>query len=137
MQDSFTNDFALDRTPSAFGNEGGYELWFDLPARSGDATTPEIQTLCRGSIAVGYIACRMGWDWATTIHTVDHLSAPVDGHLLIEVSDEAFTSAIFRRALAEAVLAVGLDEHKVRLTDERGGNVYVLGEGLPALLAGL
>ena len=133
MLDLPNPELALDRTPSAFGNDGGYDLWFDLPPRSGDATTPEIQTLCRGAMLVGFIACRMGWDWATTLHTVDHLSAPVDGYLLVEVSDAAFSSALFRRALTEAVLAAGLDEHKVRLTDERGGNVYILGEGLPVL----
>ncbi len=124
-------DLAVERVPSAFGGEAGYDLWFDLPPREGDATTPEIQTLCQGSMVVGFVACRMGWDWATTLRTVDHLSAPLDGFLLVEVSERAFYNEPFRRALREGVVAAGLDPYKVRVTDERNGSIYVLGDGLP------
>ena len=134
MEKSPRQDFSLDRPLTEDEDQpAGYDLWFDLPPREGDATTTEFQTLCQGAMVVGFVACRMGWAWATTLKTFDHLSAPSDGYLLIELTERAFYNERFRRALGEAVSAVGFDPYKVRLTDERRGNVYVLAHGLPAL----
>ncbi|RYG27673.1 hypothetical protein EON81_29760 [bacterium] len=133
MDESPNADLSFNRTPSAFEGKAGYDLWFDVPPRSDDATTPELQTLCQGAILVGHIADAMGWDWPTLLGNIDHLSAPVDGFLLLEVRPRLFHSARFRRALDNAVEASGLNPFKVKVTDAENANVYILGHGLPAL----
>ncbi len=133
MDESPIPDLSLDRTPNALGSDEGYDLWFDLPPREGDATTSELQTLCQGCILAGRIAQSMGWDWVTFISNVDHLAAPLDGYLLLEVNSRVFNSERFRRALHDAVPASGLDPYKVKVIDEENANVYILGHGLPPL----
>ena len=133
MDETSHADLSFDRTPSVWGSEEGYSLWFSLPPRSGDATTPELQTLCQGSILLGRIAHRMDWDWPTLIRNIDHLSAPSDGFLLIEVGSRLFNSERFRRALQESVPESGLDAHKVKLVDEDNANDYILAFGLPSI----
>ena len=133
MDEAPTPDFSLDRRPNVLGGDDGYDLWFDLPPHEGDATTSELQTLCQGAMLLGHLGCRMGWDWATTIRVVDHLSAPFDGFLLLEVNDALFRSERFRRALGEGVVAAGLDPYKVRVTDRAKGDIHILGAGLPGL----
>ena len=126
-------NLSLARTHYALGSEEGYDLWFDLPPAEGDDTTPELQTLCQGSILLGRLAARMGWDWTTLVRNVDHVSAPLSDHLLIEVGSRLFRSARFRTALAECVPSSGLDPYKVKIIDTENANVYILGHGLPAL----
>ncbi len=127
-------DMAIDRIPPAAGDapgRWGYGLRLGFSSHEGDATTPEIQTLCQGSMVVGFIACRMRWDWPTTLRTVNSLAAPLDGFLLIEVSVAAFFNPAFRRALREGVAAAGLDPYKVKVTSAGRNGAYVLGHGLP------
>ena len=125
-------DLSLNRVPNSLGDDG-YDLWFDLPATQGDATTCELQTLCQGAILLGRIAQAMAWDWSTLVRHVHHLAAPVDGHLLIEVGARLFNATQFRRALHDSVPDCGLDPYKVKIADAENANVYILGHGLPPI----
>lgn len=131
MLDRPLTELSLNRIVNGEGVNDGYDLWFDLPAASGDATTSELQTLCQGAILLGRIAQGMGWDWATLLRNVDHVSAPADGFLLIEVGTRLFNATQFRAALHEGVPDSGLDPYKVRISDADNADVYILGHGLP------
>lgn len=125
-------DLSIDQRPNGLGSEG-YDLWFDLPPKPGDATTPEFQTLCQGAILVGRIAQAMGWEWSTLVRHIHHLSAPMDGYLIMEVGGRLFNASAFRRALAEGVPDSGLDPYKVKVVDVENASVHILGYGLPPI----
>ena len=133
MDDTPIAELSFDRIPNALGHADGYDLWFDLPPKNGDATTSELQTLCQGSILLGRIAEDMNWNWTDLVAQIDHLSAPLDGFLLVEVGRAVFRSERFRRALHDAIPASGLDPYKVKIIDTENANVYILGHGLPSL----
>lgn len=133
MDETSIADLSFDRSPSVFGHEDGYDLWFDLPPKRGDATTSELQTLCQGAILIGSVAETMGWDWSTLIQNVDHLSAPVDGCFLLEVKSPLIRSERFRRALERAIVVSGLDPFKIKVSDGESANIYIFGRGLPQL----
>lgn len=124
-------DFSVDRRANVLGGDDGYDVWFDVPPKPGDATTSELQTLLQGSMLVGHVAAKLQWDWPTTIRLMGHLAAPLDGFLLFEVDGEVFYGARFRAALNAGVVASGLDPYKVRVSDTSRGDIYILGHGLP------
>lgn len=126
-------ELSIGRVSNALGSDDGYDLWFDLPAHPGDETSPEFRTLCQGSILVGHIAGRMGWDWPTVCRSIHRIAAPLEEFLLIEVSHRTFRSAPFRRAVGLAVPASGLDPYKVKVMDADHAEAYILGHGLPPI----
>ena len=124
-------ELSLSRISNALGSDDGYALWFDLPPQQGDATTPELTSLCIGALFLGQLAARMHWDWPTLLRYVDRLAAPLEDYVLLEVKHHAVVSNRLRRAVHESVAAAGLDPYKVKIIDSEHAESYILGHGLP------